>query len=140
MALDAQPRSVRNRNPGNLELGINWQGLCAEQTDPPYCQFVTSIYGFRALAKDLITKWREGLKTPRAILEKYAPPTENNTEAYIQDFCTRMKCDPDTELFMLDSDVLNNACRAIAIHEAGRWAFNDMDLINGVLMALGKSE
>ena len=37
------PRGIRNKNPGNIKLGTNWDGLAAEQTDPTFCIFDEAV-------------------------------------------------------------------------------------------------
>ncbi|AZH04425.1 structural protein [Proteus mirabilis] len=78
-------RGERNNNPGNIRHGSKWQGLSAQQTDPSFCQFVSPEYGIRAIYKLLQTYQNKyGLCSIREIINRYAPPKENNTEGYIQ--------------------------------------------------------
>ena len=62
-----------------------WKGMSPEQTDPSFVQFVNPAYGFRA-AFVLLRTYRKkyGCDTIRKIIERWAPPNENNTEAYIR--------------------------------------------------------
>ena len=77
-------RGIRNNNPGNLRpTGVTWAGQVVPGTDPGFMQFKSMPYGIRALFVDLINKHKRGLDTIREILYVYAPPSENNTEAYI---------------------------------------------------------
>lgn len=46
-------RGWRNNNPLNIRRGEKWQGLCEEQTDREFCQFLTMSFGYRAAAKCL---------------------------------------------------------------------------------------
>ncbi|HEK1796724.1 TPA: structural protein [Proteus mirabilis] len=78
-------RGERNNNPGNIRHGSKWQGLSAQQTDPSFCQFVSPEYGIRAIYKLLQTYQNKyELNTVESIIDRYAPPKENNTEGYIQ--------------------------------------------------------
>ncbi|MBI6256459.1 structural protein, partial [Proteus mirabilis] len=75
----------RNNNPGNLRHGEPWQGLSAQQTDKDFCQFVSTEYGIRAIYVLMRTYEKKyGLCSIREIINRYAPPKENNTEGYIQ--------------------------------------------------------
>lgn len=77
-------RGERNNNPGNIRHGSKWQGLSAQQTDPSFCQFVSPEYGIRAIYKLLQTYQKiYGLDTVGSIIDRYAPPNENNTTGYI---------------------------------------------------------
>lgn len=77
-------RGERNNNPGNIRHGSKWQGLSAQQTDPSFCQFVSPEYGIRAIYKLLQTYQKKyELNTVESIIDRYAPPNENNTTGYI---------------------------------------------------------
>lgn len=78
-------RGERNNNPGNIRHGQPWQGLSAQQTDKDFCQFVSPEYGIRAIYVLMRTYEKKyGLCSIREIINRYAPPKENNTEGYIQ--------------------------------------------------------
>ena len=49
------PRGIRNKNPGNIKLGTDWDGLADEQSDPVFCVFKEAVWGIRALVKILLT-------------------------------------------------------------------------------------
>lgn len=77
-------RGERNNNPGNIRHGSKWQGLSAQQTDKDFCQFVSPEYGIRAIYKLLQTyQHKYELNTVESIIDRYAPPNENNTAGYI---------------------------------------------------------
>ncbi|MCW4526063.1 structural protein [Proteus mirabilis] len=77
-------RGERNNNPGNIRHGSKWQGLSAQQTDKDFCQFVSPEYGIRAIYKLLQTYQKiYELNTVESIIDRYAPPNENNTAGYI---------------------------------------------------------
>jgi hypothetical protein len=138
MTLTNAPRSVRNNNPGNIERsGIAWLGLAEDQTaDPRFCVFAAPQWGFRALALDLHSKWREGLVTVARIVAKYAPPEDNDTAAYIKSVCHEMGVAPDAPLDLENPLQLAALCRAIAAQESGGWFFDNADLDTGVALAL----
>lgn len=78
-------RGERNNNPGNIRHGAKWQGLSRQQTDKDFCQFISPEYGIRAIYKLLQTYQRQyGLNTVTKIINRYAPPNENNTTGYIE--------------------------------------------------------
>ena len=39
------PRGIRNKNPGNIKLGTDWDGLADEQSDPVFCVFKEAVWG-----------------------------------------------------------------------------------------------
>lgn len=84
MSETALPRGVRNNNPGNLvQNSTRWTGLTDPQTDARFCTFDTAENGIRALALVLLSYQREGYETPAAMITRYAPISENDTQAYI---------------------------------------------------------
>lgn len=78
-------RGIRNNNPGNIRHGIDWDGLSTDQgSDSEFAQFISPEYGIRAMFKILktyVTKYN--LATIEGIIARWAPPSENDTEAYI---------------------------------------------------------
>lgn len=67
-------------NPGNLEFA-HQNGATPNGRFAKFPDFYT---GKQAQLNDLTAKVNAGLDTIRAIIYRYAPPSENNTEAYIQ--------------------------------------------------------
>ena len=92
-----EPKGLRNFNPGNLRRSNDkWQGLREEQTDPEFFQFVSMPYGYRALIKTLQNYRRvHKLFTLKGMITRWAPPTENNTGAYLRAVCQDMQV-PET--------------------------------------------
>ncbi|OAT47143.1 structural protein [Proteus hauseri ATCC 700826] len=77
-------RGERNNNPGNIRHGSQWQGLSPQQTDKDFCQFISPEYGISAIYKLLQTYQKKyKLNTVASIINRYAPPNENNTVDYI---------------------------------------------------------
>lgn len=77
-------RGIRNNNPGNIRKSNNqWVGKI-KGTDPDFETFDTAENGIRAIAVLLQTYRNKGIKTPRAIVERYAPKNENNSDAYMK--------------------------------------------------------
>ena len=83
-------RGLRNNNPLNIRRSADrWQGERVEQTDKAFVQFRTMAYGYRAAWKTLDTYWKHFRKegkpyNVRNIIRRWAPPAENDTEAYIR--------------------------------------------------------
>jgi len=123
------PRGIRNHNPGNIRWGDPWQGLVpkAKRTDTAFCQFVNAAYGIRALARTLITyQDKYGIRTIRDIVTRWAPPSENNTNAYIDAVAQRVRIPlqhddkPDMPLDMHHYEDLRAVVEAIIRIENGK--------------------
>lgn len=77
-------RGFRNNNPGNIRHGSPWVGLADEQPDSAFCTFKSVEYGIRAIHRLLHTyASKYGCTNIESIINRYAPPNENNTSAYI---------------------------------------------------------
>ena len=77
-------RGIRNNNPLNIRKGNKWIGLRDFPTDKEFDEFLTLQYGFRAAFKLIFTYIQRGDDTIRKIITRWAPPSENDTEAYIR--------------------------------------------------------
>ncbi|MBQ7531863.1 MAG: hypothetical protein IJT12_09180 [Paludibacteraceae bacterium] len=84
------PRGYRNNNPLNIrrtQYAHLWKGVkpLREHTDKEFLQFKEMAYGFRAafcVLRTYIGDYK--LKTIDAILRRWAPENENDTEGYIR--------------------------------------------------------
>jgi hypothetical protein len=88
-------RGWRNCNPLNIRLGDKWQGLRYTQTDRVFCQFLTMSWGYRAAVKCLQSYFRYFKQTGKEwniqnIINRWAPPSENCTTAYVDRVCDLM--------------------------------------------------
>ena len=87
------PLGIRLNNPGNIEISNDqWQGLAPRNKwHERFFAFASAVHGIRAIARLLITyqdkrKALDGSKidTVREIIERWAPPEENNTSSYVR--------------------------------------------------------
>ena len=83
-------RGIRNNNPLNIRKGSNWQGEKHPQTDKSFEQFESMQYGVRAgfiILRRYMSGYNgltEKFNTIEKIVRRWAPPSENNTKAYIE--------------------------------------------------------
>ena len=84
---------MRNNNPLNIRHSASrWQGARAEQTDKTFVQFTSMTMGYRAAWRILETYFnhfeaQQAPFTTRNIILRWAPPNENDSEAYIRSIC-----------------------------------------------------
>lgn len=87
------PRGLRNNNPLNIRHSASrWQGVRAEQTDKAFVQFASITMGYRAAWRILESYFnhfeaQQVPFTPRNIIHRWAPPDENDSEAYLRQVC-----------------------------------------------------
>ena len=120
------PRGLRNNNPLNIRKGKDqWRGLLPEQNDKSFYQFKAMEWGYRAAFRLLRTyRVKYNRYSVRTIIERWAPPNENHTQAYIQRVCQEMGVPPHFILHIgsLDDGDTYWACelvRAMALVENG---------------------
>jgi|TARA_E500000178_G_scaffold321552_1_gene345521 hypothetical protein len=130
------PRGIRNNNPGNIKKNdVEWEGLSAIQTDKTFFQFNDPIYGIRALTKILRTyKNSYNIKNIWGIINRYAPPSENDTESY-KNFVKEK-----TGLNMLEEIEFTvegylPVVKAIILMENGEQPYDDEIILQGMHLA-----
>jgi hypothetical protein len=92
-------RPQRNNNPGDIEWHA--RGIAsaygATHGDPRFAVFPTAEQGFAAMKALLEAPLYRGLTVAQA-LDKWAPPVENNTNAYTANVCKWVGCTPETPI------------------------------------------
>ena len=140
------PRGYRNNNPLNIRYyaGNSWKGKVLPNTDRnnTFEQFINMAYGYRA-ALYLLRKYiNEGNNTVEKIISRWAPPSENNTQGYINDVCRisnstfGTQLTPDTIVSANNARILCDMAYAMSICENGNTAESkaaglpDINIIN----------
>lgn len=117
----ALPRGYRNNNPLNIRKSATnaWKGKVVPGTDPAFEQFISMAYGYRAGLYLLRKYISQGHNTIRKMINKWAPPTENNTSGYISHVAARSGISADTIINRTDQDKLCKIAYAMAWSENG---------------------
>lgn len=134
-------RGIRNNNPGNIDYNPinNWHGqLKVDKTiEPRFCRFDSPENGIRALGKLLQTyQSKYCLKTVKDIINRWAPATENNTNAYVKSVEAYTNTKPGAEIDLREHDILKGMVKAIIRHENANYEYPDTILSEGVRRAL----
>ena len=87
---------IAKNNIFNIRAGQNWQGKTGVRR--VFVEFVNKEYAIRAWLILMRTYRRRGLTTLRQIVTTFAPPKENNTEAYIDFVCKQTKYNSNYEI------------------------------------------
>lgn len=129
-------RGIKNNNPGNLRKGADWKGLATNQIDPDFCVFTVPEFGIRAMAKILI-KYQDayGLNTVAKIINRWAPPNENDTEAYAEHIAKILGVTPNEPIDVHRSDTLVWLIKGIIKHENGDQPYADDVIEQGIKIA-----
>lgn len=135
-------RGILNSNPGNIRHGDDWRGLASKEWlaahglkyDPAFCQFIAPVYGIRAMIKILMAYRKRNIDTVREIISTWAPPDENDTEAYIRFVSLSVGIDPDRPMTMT-APWINRLVKAIIFHENGSQPYSDNTIDDALTLA-----
>ena len=111
-------RGYRNNNPGNIrKTSTVWIGEVLPGDDPAFMTFTSMAYGYRAMFVLLQSYIDKGYNTVEKIISRWAPSSENNTQAYI-DHVVQLSGIPPTEVISYsDSVTMKQLVAAISYHE-----------------------
>ncbi|GAB4387207.1 hypothetical protein [Albidovulum sp.] len=136
----AVPRGIRNHNPLNIRLvaANNWQGRVdpARNTDGAFEQFESPVWGIRAGARNIIFHYdRNGADTIRKLIALWAPPSENDTEAYVRFVARESGFEPDQTLDFHRHGYLRPVLVAMIRMENGQQPYTDAQIDAGLVRA-----
>ena len=121
-----QPRGLRNNNPLNLEATVNWTGM--QGNDGRFAVFPDMEQGVAAADRNLQAyHQKHGINTVAGVINRWAPPNENDTGAYVATVADRLGVDPNEPLDMADPQVRRAMLDVMADVENG----TDVDLGGG---------
>lgn len=139
------PRGIRNNNPGNIERNAanKWQGrMPREQMTPEqraekrFEVFATPAWGIRAMCVLLINYFdRHNCHTVRQIINRWAPPVENNTDAYVAAVAIAVGVAPDTWINVHEYRRLHPLVLSIIHHENGQQPYSPETIEEGLRLA-----
>lgn len=114
-------RGLRNCNPGNIRHSkVRYRGEKSVSTDSAFKQFESLEAGYRAMFVLLHTyKVRGYGATIAEMIARYAPPSENNTEAYISRVVSSSKVGRDEVLDTLNPEQMVPIVCAMSAVENG---------------------
>jgi hypothetical protein len=126
----AMSRGLRNKNPGNIRKTPGfWKGEVTG-SDPDFKTFKTMAYGYRAIFVLLKGYFTNGYNTIDKIISRYAPSSENATDAYIRTVSERSGIPPDQVLSFDQALQIKRIVKAISYVENGTPA-EDIEVENG---------
>lgn len=115
-------RGIRNNNPLNLTTlgnGRSWDGQTG--ADGRFATFASPEAGLAAADKNLRAyNTRHGINTVSGIVSRWAPASENDTQAYIHTVSTDLGVRPDQPLNLSDPGVRQRVLQSMAKVEVGQ--------------------
>lgn len=141
------PRGIRNNNPGNIDYNERnpWQGLDKQKpSDGRFCRFMGPEWGIRAIAKVIRNYAKrdgtpgvggKGIDTVQEIINRWAPPVENNTGAYVSQVAKVVGVSPTEPLNLGDDLIMAKLVTAIIWHENGVQPYPAALILAGMKLA-----
>lgn len=125
------PRGIRNNNPGNIvRSGVAWVGMSPDQSsDSRFIVFTAPEYGIRAMARVLNNYIANGYDTVQEIINRWAPPIENDTGSYVRSVATKLGLDP---LSPVNTSHVPALIEAIILHENGEQPYPPDVIARGI--------
>lgn len=127
-----EPRGIRNNNPLNIRKGSNWKGERPVQTDKAFEEFQTMQYGIRAgfvILRKYITGYNgitQKFNTIEKIVRRWAPPTENATQKYIDFVAKDMGISPCRTIAFSNKSLMVDLVYAMIFVECGQRVGKDI--------------
>lgn len=132
------PRGIRNHNPGNVEHNpaVKWQGLDSPADDGRFCRFQSPKWGIRAICRILIAyQDKHGINTVRGVINRWAPPSENDTGAYARHVASKVDVVPDQRINVHEARYMRPLVEAIILHENGVQPYTAAQIEAGMVLA-----
>jgi hypothetical protein len=138
-AVYVKTKGLRLNNPGNLRRTNDaWQGLATPQSDPEFFEFIAPEYGVRAMARTLLNYQQNyGLNSIRDLVSRWAPPTENDTDSYVNAVASRLGVSPDLTISV--ASALPALIPAMIVQEQGLNPYPDKTILTGIRWAMGSA-
>jgi hypothetical protein len=122
------PRGIRLNNPGNI--------VKTPSKDTRFVSFTEPRWGIRALAKTLMTyQDKYKLNTCAKIINRWAPPHENDTKAYVGTLCKMLEVKPNDTIDVSEYSIMFRLVQAITTHENGMQPYSDAQISAGLRLA-----
>lgn len=97
-----------------------WQGEVVPSQDAAFKQFETMAWGYRAAFKLLHNYQKNnGCRILSDFINRWAPPSENNTSAYISTVAKRAGLSDVSQIDTLDGDTMRSVVSAMSYVENG---------------------
>jgi hypothetical protein len=130
------PRGLRDFNPLNIRLGDPWYGAVPNPGETAFVTFESMPFGVRAAAR-LLRNYQDKyrLDTLAKIIGRWAPPSENDTAAYVADVSQLTGFGASVQLDLRRPSVMGKLIRAMSIHENGIDGISVDDMRAGLKLA-----
>lgn len=108
----------------------------SQSNDNTFVTFIEPVWGIRALARILLSYHRQGVTTVRQAITRWAPPTENDTAAYITTVARTLNLNPDEQTDFSAPSVLLRLVTAVIRQENGCQPYSLETIAHAIKLAL----
>ena len=130
-------RGLRNNNPGNIVKTKNpWDGE-VEGEDSRFKTFATEDDGLAAIGSNLLAyNDKHGLDTVGGIINRWAPPSENDTGDYVRSVASSLGVAPDQPVDVRNPEVMAQLSDAIVRKENGKNPYSREQMLDAAKRAI----
>jgi hypothetical protein len=131
------PLGLRNNNPGNVRSNDPWKGMISQNQG--FAVFENIAWGLRAMAKSIIHEFNVGNDTVAKLIYEWAPPIENDTEAYISNVISSTDYGRNQTLTATNETLLRLMRAIMKVELGGSFAalITDADINEGLALIDG---
>lgn len=128
-------RAERNFNPGNLNYAGQAGASLEAGSNARFAKFNSEEEGIAALVRQLRLYQQRGIDTIGEIVKKYAPPSENDTQAYIASMARWTGLGADEKLNFNDTDTVRRMVQGISRKEGRYTPLTEGQIMSGINLA-----
>lgn len=128
-------RAERNFNPGNLNYAGQAGASLEAGSNARFAKFNSEEEGIAALVRQLRLYQQRGIDTIGEIVKKYAPPSENDTQAYIANMARWTGLGADEKLNFNDTDTVRRMVQGISRKEGRYTPLTEGQIMSGINLA-----
>lgn len=128
-------RAERNFNPGNLNYAGQAGATLESGKGARFAKFASEEEGIAALVRQLRLYQQRGIDTIGEIVKKYAPPNENDTQAYIASMARWTGLSADEKLDFNDTETVRRMVQGISRKEGRFTPLSEGQIMSGIGIA-----
>lgn len=128
-------RAERNFNPGNLNYAGQAGASLEAGGNARFAKFNSEEEGIAALVRQLRLYQQRGIDTIGEIVKKYAPPSENDTQAYVANMARWTGLSADEKLNFNDTETVRRMVEGISRKEGRYTPLTEGQIMSGINLA-----